>query len=93
MLSEEKYFKFIHNKKIFKCPFIAPTALSLVLWGEERTDVSPSPWQKEKALLLIPPPGVKLPRDILEFHRGDTRDASPVQPQKATSMNVERGDC
>lgn len=58
-----------------------------------------SPWQKERALLLIPshtaptPPGVKLPRGFLEFHRGDTRDPSPVQPPKANSVNVERGNC
>lgn len=40
-----------------------------------------------------PPRGVKLPRGFLEFHRGDTRDPRPVQPPKANSVNVERGDC
>lgn len=89
------YFKFIHNKNFVKCPLLSPL---LSLWSFEVRREQMWPWQKERALLLIPshttpPRGVKLPRGFLEFHRGDTRDPRPVQPPKANSVNVERGDC
>lgn len=53
------YFKFIHNKNFVKCPLLSPL---LSLWSFEVRREQMWPWQKERALLLIPshttpPPG------------------------------------